>query len=160
MSEIPRLTDLPLPPYTFVPGKTPHPHSDPAGHRFHPPPFSVPDSTNWRECPAYVHGIDLFNHGYYWEAHEAWEGCWNAAGRRGAIADFLKAMIQLCVAGVKDLEGVPEGVSKHARRAGELFRDLAGQREVFLGVRLAELIALSEIVREKGWPGTPPRLRP
>jgi Domain of unknown function (DUF309) len=19
------------------------------------------------------HGLDLFNHGYYWEAHEAWE---------------------------------------------------------------------------------------
>ncbi|TGQ49534.1 DUF309 domain-containing protein, partial [Mesorhizobium sp. M1C.F.Ca.ET.210.01.1.1] len=24
-------------------------------------------------------GIDLFNHGYYWEAHEAWEPLWHAA---------------------------------------------------------------------------------
>src|SRR5436305_1865545 len=56
MSDIPRLTDRPLPPYTFVPGKTPHPHSDPAGHRFHPPSFTVPDA-RWRECLAYVHGI-------------------------------------------------------------------------------------------------------
>ncbi|MER9007639.1 DUF309 domain-containing protein [Mesorhizobium sp. M0862] len=26
-------------------------------------------------------GIDLFNHGYYWEAHEAWEPLWQTANQ-------------------------------------------------------------------------------
>jgi uncharacterized protein len=158
MSDLPRLTELPLPPYTFVPGKAPHPHSDPAGHRFQPPPFSVPELANWRACPAYVYGIDLFNHGFYWEAHEAWEGCWNAAGRRGRIADCLKALIQLCVAGVKHFEGIPEGVTKHARRAGELLRQVAAGEDELLGLRLAELIELAETVRQRGWPEARPNI--
>ncbi|MCX5745889.1 MAG: DUF309 domain-containing protein, partial [Proteobacteria bacterium] len=27
------------------------------------------------------HGVDLFNHGFPWEAHEAWEPLWRAAPR-------------------------------------------------------------------------------
>lgn len=157
----PRLTDLPLPPYTFIPGKRPHPHSDPAGHRFQPPPATVPEPATWRQCQGYVYGIDLFNHGYYWEAHEAWEGAWNAASRRGTTAEFLKALIQLAVAGVKHLEGIPEGVAKHARRAAELCRDVAAcGDDVFLGFRIETLIALAEAVRRKGWPATRPLLVP
>lgn len=156
----PRLTDLPLPPYTFVPGKRPHPHADPAGHRFHPPTATVVEPAHWQQCPAYLYGIDLFNHGYYWEAHESWEGPWNAVGRRGDVADMLKALIQLAVAGVKHLEEVPEGVTKHARRAAELCRAVAGTgREEFLGLRLDTLIALAEVVQH-GWPDARPVLVP
>ena len=36
----------------------------------------------------------LFNAGYYWEAHEVWEGLWHAYGRRGATADVLKGADQ------------------------------------------------------------------
>jgi uncharacterized protein len=28
---------------------------------------------------AFGWGLDVFNHGYYWEAHEAWEGLWQVA---------------------------------------------------------------------------------
>jgi hypothetical protein len=159
MSPPPRLTDLPLPPYTFVPGQRPHPHSDPAGHRFRPPPATAPSADTWRECQAYLYGIDLFNHGFYWEAHEAWEAVWNAVGRRGEVADFLKALIQLAVAGVKCLEGIPEGVTKHARRATELCRDVAAERhDVFFGLQLEALIAVAEAVHRLGWPAERPML--
>ena len=71
---------------------------------------------------AHFWAADLFNNGYYWEAHEAWEGLWHAYRRSGAKADFVKGLIKLSAAGVKAREGNASGVSRHARRAVELFR--------------------------------------
>jgi predicted metal-dependent hydrolase len=110
----PRLTDRLLPPYSYVSGKFPHPESDPAGHSFGMQHEACEDD--------FAYGVDLFNHGYYWEAHEAWERLWHAAGRSGNEADHLKGLIKLAAAGVKAREGNVDGVRRHARRAGELFR--------------------------------------
>jgi predicted metal-dependent hydrolase len=88
--------------------------------------------------------MDLFNHGYYWEAHEVWEGLWHACGRRGEAADFLKGLIHLAAAGVKVREGVPRGVNSHATRAAKLFRriaDAVGTEDCrYLGLRLGDLV--------------------
>ena len=142
--------DLPFPPYAFVPGRFPHPTADPAGHSFGIPsgPFAVPDPERWQECFAYLRGIDLFNHGFYWEAHEAWEGLWHACGRHGRIADFLKGLIQLAAAGVKVREGQAAGVRGHAHRAAELFRDVAsGSADRHLmGLSLDDLATWAEEV--------------
>ncbi|MGH8567457.1 MAG: DUF309 domain-containing protein, partial [Gammaproteobacteria bacterium] len=121
---IPRLAPgLPLPPYAYVRGKYPHPTRDPAGHSFGTPPKIRigPDPDRWEACRAYLYGIDLFNRGYYWEAHEAWEGLWHACDRSGSMADFLKALITLAAAGVKLREGRERGVRRHAARAQALF---------------------------------------
>ena len=40
-------------------------------------------------------GIEHFNARRFWEAHEAWEALWHAAGRHGPTADFLKGLIKL-----------------------------------------------------------------
>src|SRR5579862_4989072 len=107
---------LSLPPYTFVPGQTPHPFSDPAGHSFGvvatAPPKLQP--AQWEGNQTYLFGFDLFNAGYYWESHEQWESLWHACGRTGNVADFLKALIKLAAAGVKNLEGNAVGVKSHA----------------------------------------------
>jgi hypothetical protein len=144
--------DRPLPPYTFVPGRSPHPVSDPAGHQYGKPPETPDalDADNWHTNRTYLYGIDLFNHGFYWEAHEAWESLWHRAGRKGPTADFLKALIQLAAAGVKHLEGVPAGVQSHGRRAAELFG--AAQGESFLGFHPGELKAMAVAIRGGGWP--------
>jgi predicted metal-dependent hydrolase len=39
-------------------------------------------------------GIDLFNRGLYWEAHEAWEEAWTP-DRRGPDGGFYKGLIQV-----------------------------------------------------------------
>jgi len=116
------LPDRDFPPYAFVPGQHPHPVTDPAGHSFgehdsvpETPPQKLVESTDFR------FGIDLFNFGYYWEAHEEWEGLWHALGRSGKTADLLKGLIRLAAAGVKAREGNPRGVRRHAERARELF---------------------------------------
>src|ERR1044072_8772426 len=113
------LPEEPLPPYSHVPGRTPHPLSDPAGHGFGKarPSSLCPDPHNPGGCWAFLRGIDLFHCGYYWEAHEAWEAAWLACGRHGTSADFLKGLIQLGVAGVEVCEGKTEGVVMHARRS-------------------------------------------
>lgn len=144
--------DVPLPPYSFVPGRFPHPVSDPAGHMYGKPPErpAAPDPDRWEECAAYLRGVDLFNFGFYWEAHETWEGLWHACGRRGPTADFLRGLIKLAAAGVKVREGVPEGVASHARRAAAIFRDAAEQpggpgARVF-GLRPGDLLAYARTV--------------
>jgi predicted metal-dependent hydrolase len=39
-------------------------------------------------------GIELFNGGHYWEAHEAWEGDW-MPDRKGPDSGFYKGLIQV-----------------------------------------------------------------
>jgi hypothetical protein len=67
---------------------------NPAGHSFGPaePKPSIDQEQDWHECLPYLWGIDLFNNGYYWEAHETWEAVWHATGHRGTMADFCKAL--------------------------------------------------------------------
>ena len=141
----PRLVpDEPLPPYSYVTGRFPHPTREQAGHSFGRPPDEPPpiEPASWSLSRTYLVGCDLFNHGYYWEAHEAWEAVWKACGRRGTVADFLKALIKLAAAGVKAREGRPAGVQRHAARAAQLFR--AARETVsgaaYLGLDVDELI--------------------
>src|SRR3954453_23257011 len=107
--------ERPLPPYSYVPGLAwPHPTSDPRGHSFgrHEQPLPL-DEASYRDNATYLYAIDLFNHGFYWEAHEAWEALWHAAGRWGSTANFLKGLIKLAAAGVKAREGRAAGVRQH-----------------------------------------------
>jgi predicted metal-dependent hydrolase len=103
----------------------------------------LPES--WSTCKTYLRGVDLFNHGYFWEAHETWESLWRVAKPRGTVSRFLKGLIKLAAACVKVREGVPAGVESHARRAGELFEsvivDLSNRDAVYMGIRLEEIIA-------------------
>ena len=136
-----------LPPYGYVPGHDlPHPVNDPAGHLFaaaHPapePPIAsaaladLPTSpANRRRALAAVlagnsrwrYALDLFNGGFYWEAHEAWEGFWHALGRTSPEARFVQGLIHLAAAAVKVREGNPAGVARHAGRARQLLGGLA-----------------------------------
>ncbi len=110
-----------FPPYTYVPGGPwPHPTRSPEGHsygRAAAPIATAPDARS----SQFLRGVELFDAGYYWEAHEAWEGLWHAEGRRGATADVLRGLIKLAAAGIKVREGREQGVRTHARRAAESF---------------------------------------
>jgi hypothetical protein len=164
---VPRLVpDEPFPPYAYVPRRFPHPTADPAGHSFGITPALPPgvEPDRWLECRPYLYGLDLFNWGYYWESHVAWESLWLACGRKGTVADFLKGLIKLAAAGVKALEGTPQGVKSHSSRAAELWRGLIHFMEkepaLFMGLRLRELIDVADMIHQGGWPVNPPRLMP
>ena len=117
--DIPRwASDLPLPKCAYVPGRTARPAE--VG-------LAATNPADWQNCASYLQGIDLFNHGYYWEAHERWEAVWIAAGRQGPLANFIKGLIKLAAALVKARQGQPRGVVRHARRAAELFRAVTAE---------------------------------
>src|ERR1700689_3252047 len=112
-----------LPPYAYLPGKNPHPVRDPTGHSYHvgPIPGAAEASLS---SDAFLWGLDLFNHGYYWEAHEAWEGLWQVADRDGPLRMLFKGLILLAAAGVKIRERKNAAAQRHAMRAAALLRQL------------------------------------
>ena len=145
VSEAPRL--LPpaeLPSYTFVPGtESPHPIRHPDGHSHGrkarvPKPLS-PES--WAENRSYLLALDLFNLGYYWEAHEEWERLWRSSGPDTLVGRFLKGLIKLSAAGIKVRENSIHGVRRHAASAGEVFADVAAESgsERYCGLQLTML---------------------
>jgi len=139
-----RYTAIELPAYRFVPGQDlPHPIRDPRGHSYHRPgtPEVVPAykrARQWRDCAAYLYGCDLYNHGYWWEAHEAWEGLWKQCRRDGAQRYFLQALIQTTVCHLKLEMGNMNGVRSLRRTSNRHFR-CALRRMVsdeFMGLKL------------------------
>lgn len=103
----PRYSRRAFPAYRFIPGRSPHPTRDPAGHSYgkEAAELSVFDPDAWRDCEPYLYGVDLFNHGYWWEAHEAWEACWVAAGKTTPTGMFLQGLIQVAAACLKKHQG-------------------------------------------------------
>ena len=145
--------DVEFPSYAYVPGRGPHPVSDPRGHSYGSglSGIAAPDPENPAGSPEFLQAIDLFNYGYYWEAHEVWEALWIACGRSGSTADFLKGLIKLAAAGVKAREGKPGGVRRHAERAAELFEQTARATgtHAILGLEVGRLVAAAnEIASE------------
>jgi uncharacterized protein len=122
----PRYGTLPLPPYRHRPGTTPHPRRDPAGHSYgrtespHPP--WRPEY--WRTLEAWLHGVDLFNDGYYWECHEALEALWIAGGRTSRHARFVRGVILISAALLNR----------------ELEKSGGGKRQAALGIRHLESV--------------------
>jgi len=134
----PRYSNREFPAYRFVPGKTPHPTRDPQGHSYNRIPEPLPpfDPQLWSACEEYLYGIDLFNHGYWWEAHEALEAVWVAAGRYTQTGQFVQGLIQIAVAHLKAHQEFYE-VSR--RMAVEGHDKMKAHRGLFMGIDLDRL---------------------
>jgi uncharacterized protein len=132
----------PLPTYSFVPGGPwPHPTRSPHGHSFGRDTSKLQpiETINTAHSAPFLRGIALFNAGYYWEAHDAWESLWHAHGRHGVVADVIKALIKLAAAGVKVREGHDHGVRTHASRAADLFASVRARGQSHqLGLNLRQ----------------------
>jgi uncharacterized protein len=132
----PRYSDRPFPAYRFIPGKTPHPTRDPDGHSYNKQPEQL-DSFNadqWLCCDEYLYGIDLFNYGYWWEAHEALEAVWVAAGRQTECGLFLQGLIQVAVAHLKKFQGFDDVARRMAAEGLEKMNRING---IYLGIDIA-----------------------
>ena len=123
-----------LPPYSYIPGHWPHPIRDPNGHSYQVEPTQADnlDLTQWDTCQHYREGIELFNQGYYWEAHEAWEGIWRLNGKHGAQAQFLQGLIKIAAAGIKIRQ-------KHSKAACSLLTQSATHFQKVMGKHLEKL---------------------
>jgi len=116
-----------FPPYAFLPGRDPHPSRDPKGHSFgvaeHKPGYLSAD--RWRENEEYLFGVDLYNHGFLWEAHEVWEGLWHAAKHDVDQAQLLQGLIQCSAASLKIAMEQPNGLAKLAALGTGRLEDVA-----------------------------------
>jgi hypothetical protein len=147
----------PFPSYAFIPGHTPHPYKDPAGHSYgaDEPPATALTGDGWAAHPGYLFGVDLYNHGFPWEAHEAWEGPWRLAPRESPERVFLQGLIQCSAAVVKALAGQPAGVASLTGTALPLLERVAGM----CGPRYMGMDDIPEFVADfrafaAGYPGS------
>ena len=149
---------VPFPAYAYLPGRDPHPTRDPDGHSHGVEEVAVspPPAAGFARCEPYLYGIDLFNHGYHWEAHEVWEGLWHGS-TDPVQREHLQALIQLAAAGVQHRLRHDSGRSRLARRASERLRTV--EREagpVYMGIQVSRLA--TELGRFAFGGGEPPRL--
>jgi uncharacterized protein len=135
----------PFPAYAFLPGRDPHPTRDPRGHSFgseHEAPAAYLAPERWSENEDYLFGVDLYNHGYLWEAHEAWEGLWHAARHDAEQAEFLQGLIQCAAASLKVTLGTPRGVERLSELGtGRLETVVRARGPVFMGLDAARFVA-------------------
>jgi hypothetical protein len=114
--EAPRYTAGPLPARRYLPGRGPHPSTDPAHEEPRSPGVPWPELGR---TELFRRGVDLFNHGFFWESHEAWEALWLECPEGSALRAGLQGLIQLAAALLKEEVAIPEGARKLSRTAIE-----------------------------------------
>ena len=136
--------DKEFPPYAFLPGRDPHPTRDPAGHSYgedEPSPGYF-DPADWRANVEYLWGIDLYNHGYLWEAHEAWEGLWHAAKHDEVQAYFLQGLIQCTAACLKISMEQPRGLERLSALGTEKLEGVVREKGgTYMGLDVVAFVA-------------------
>ena len=136
----------PLPPYRYVPGLNAHPLKHPDGHSRSPETLSL--------AQLWVRGIDLYDHRYYWESHEAWEAAWKMV-ERGSRRQLLQGLIQLAAATIKHHLGHDRPARLLLSRGGGRIEAVAAaEGAVWWGLDLpATLASARRFVLEDGdWP--------
>ncbi|MCK6483827.1 MAG: DUF309 domain-containing protein [Phycisphaerae bacterium] len=134
----------PFPPYRYVPTLNPHPCADPAGHSYEPPGTPprrprLPPPDRWEESEEYLFGADLYNHAYWWEAHETWESIWQSSDKSGPQGRFLQALIQVSAAHLQRHVGSVEGATRLLERSRTHFDFVQGRvPETYMGLNLPD----------------------
>lgn len=87
-----RYTPFELPNVAYVPGQTNRPKDEPL-EKEGVEPLSLSCRAPF-ENEFFLFGIDLFNHHFFWEAHEAWETIWHLE-EDPALRNLIQGLIQL-----------------------------------------------------------------
>jgi len=115
MDDPPRYQPLrALPERAYVPGR--NERSADHGQSASPAAFKL-GAERWAENEQYLWGVDLYNNGFFWEAHEAWESLWRAAAHDVVQHAFLQALILCAAACLKGVQHDREAAKRVAARA-------------------------------------------
>ena len=130
-----RYSSVPLPRSRHLPGVSPRSSVDRrllAWLESCPPPLGFgPDS--WASSVHYLYAVDLFNFGFWWESHAAWEVVWRAAEKESLPALFVQGLIQVAAALLKRSQSRDTAAERLLSRGLER---LGLAPEVFLGVEV------------------------
>ena len=158
--EPPRYSKSAFPAYRYLPfqqPEMPHPIRDRAGHSYGKEDEYLTrfEGDDWHTCEPYLYAVDLFNHGYWWEAHESLEAVWMAAGHDTPNGQFIQGLIQVAAAQLKRFIKQERG-AKMLTESGVVKLSIA--EEVFLGIEVIPLIAEVERCLQENR-GEYPRIR-
>ncbi|MFT6397973.1 MAG: hypothetical protein ACJAYU_002728 [Bradymonadia bacterium] len=134
-----------FPDYAYLPGHRPHPRRDQSGHSFG---LAEPEA-EWPvafDSRLLLHAEALFDAGYYWEAHEAWEAVWLAAGRAGSEAELMQGLIKWAALAIKVRQDRGARLAAFATRVSEHFAAVG--EDVVLGYDMRMLRQLGAQVSE------------
>ena len=84
-------------------------------------------------------GIDLFNHGFFWEAHEVWEQTWKASVSNER--ELLQGLIQLAAAKLNRSLGKETGADRVGERAQRHLAAAHSGSALFCGIDLDDITA-------------------
>lgn len=139
----PRWTEVPFPPYRYVPGRNPHPRAHPEGHSYGKPeevhPSWNPDE--WKTLERYLYGVDLYNYAYFWETHEALESLWRAAEPSSVKARFMQGLIQIAAASLHRHMGHTESALSQAEKGLGNLAAARSEGPVYMGIDVAKFSA-------------------
>lgn len=141
-----------FPAYRYVPNLHPHPTRDPRGHSYADPAAadqterthrpqrrqssSAAPTGDWRTAESWLWGVDLFNHFYFWEAHEAWESLWRRSD--GDPKLLLQGLIQTAAALLKIHLGSATAAARLSEAAIEKLNRVSRRRPHLMGLDVAE----------------------
>jgi hypothetical protein len=100
-------------------------------------PSSIPGHGD--EPALFRRGLDLFNSGEFFEAHEVWEALWHAASGQRKL--FYQGLIQCAVALEHLRRGNPRGALRVLASARTKFRTLP---DMYLGIHIPRLLGALE----------------
>lgn len=104
---------------------------------------------------AYLAGLELFNSGAFWHAHEAWEESWKAE-HSATLRLFYKGIIQTTAALVHWQRGNPRGLHLNWTKARAKLVQLPDE---VLGLDIPSLVSfMDQFVAVDGAGLDPPRL--
>ena len=96
-------------------------------------------------------GVELFNRGEYWHAHEQWEAGWLKASEPDAT--FYKGIIQAAAALVHWQRGNPRGLNRNWQKSRQKLVLLPAHMH---GIDLAALIVAMDRFDQADGQGQPP----
>ncbi len=157
-----RYTNFKLPEIAYVPGKTLRPTKEPlSSEKIVPENLTkLPPADN----PFFLYGVDLFNHHYFWEAHEAWETIWHLEDNRG-LRNLLQGAIQVSGGFLKVVQENEKGArilwkKAHGRLSRELLRETKVDIEPILTMLENDDIIQDLSIDKHFSPITLPRITP
>ncbi|HEY4914039.1 MAG TPA: DUF309 domain-containing protein [Candidatus Dormibacteraeota bacterium] len=97
-------------------------------------------------------GIDLFNSGRYWDAHEAWELVW-MPDRKGLDAGFYKGLIQIAAGCLHYTRHNRRGAVNKWRSGADYLRPYPPDHQGVLVAPLVDSVdELLDAMKRREWP--------
>lgn len=131
------MSDLPLPPYAYVPGQNARHPED----LFDAIKASVVPGIRTEELhhtEAFHAGLQYLHAGFYWECHEVLEAVWLQAPEGSPEREMVQGLIQLANARLKQRMGKPRAVRRLLAKVKAHLAHCPPDQEI-LGLRVAEV---------------------